>query len=119
MAKKLDTVQERVARTATGGPGREPELPAEPGTVVMRDESDEIIDHLKRQLAALQTELSQYTTEDTEGSEGAAPSGGPCFSCRMRRLPPTLRRVSLRPGILQRRCLARRPKRIGSGHASG
>jgi hypothetical protein len=63
MAKKQDTVQERSTRT--------PPVPERgPGAVVMRDESDEIIDNLKRQLAALQLELTQART----APEGEAPA---------------------------------------------
>jgi hypothetical protein len=72
MAKKLDIVQESRTRAGrkpgTGGSG--PELPEEQGPVVIRDESDEIIDDLKRQLAALQTELSAFKDSETDGTAG-------------------------------------------------
>ena len=81
MAKKLDAVQERIARNAPGTTRPEQDPPerdlSEAGsTVVMRDESDEIIDDLKRQLAALQTELSRFNSEDTEAAEGAGGKAG-------------------------------------------
>jgi hypothetical protein len=96
MAKKADIVQERQVRDARLGPahpdamrpesahlgnpasgsvGSAPELPLEPASVVMRDESDEIIDDLKRQLAALQSELSQVRSDDSDGPEGPVGKG--------------------------------------------
>jgi hypothetical protein len=69
MAKKQDTVQERSARTPSGVAREGDPRPAGAGAVVMRDESDEIIDTLKRQLAALQVEL----THARAGPEGEAP----------------------------------------------
>jgi len=68
MAKKPGTVQERGTRDGQVAPPPEERLAAR-GTVVMRDESDEIIDDLKRQLSALQTELEAFQSE-------AADSGG-------------------------------------------
>src|SRR3972149_3878398 len=44
--------------------------------VELRDESDEIIDTLKRQLASLQGQLDQYRTSASGGS-GAAPPAQP------------------------------------------
>jgi hypothetical protein len=70
MAKKPGTVQERGTRGRPGAPPEE-EISAERGAVVMRDESDQIIDDLKRQLAALQTELEE---SQPDGSAGA-PAG--------------------------------------------
>jgi hypothetical protein len=71
MAKKPDTVQERIVRTPPDAPRGEDERPAGAGAMVMRDESDEIIDNLKRQLAALQLELAQVKTGPEEESPAA------------------------------------------------
>lgn len=47
------------SRTSASGSGS--------GSVVLRDESDEIIDNLKRQLSELQGHLDEYETEDGPG----------------------------------------------------
>jgi len=71
MAKKPDTVQERITRTPSGASRGGDERPGGAGAVLIRDESDEIIDNLKRQLAALQLELAHAKTGAEEESPAA------------------------------------------------
>ena len=73
MAKKLDTVQDRATRIPSRTGRGEEDTPEQAGTVVMRDESDEIIDNLKRQLAQLQLELTQARSTGPDDVPPASP----------------------------------------------
>ena len=58
----------RPPQSARGAAQREAEL-------VLRDESDEIIDNLKQQLSALQAQVNRYKSQGGAGGGGGARAG--------------------------------------------